>query len=347
MPSSLDAYLGSYAGTDPQRVAVADTLRQLAGAAVKVRNTIIQGGSGENLGASREAANAGGDIQKELDVVADRVFLEAARASSIAFYGSEEQDEAVALKADGLLAIAIDPLDGSSNIETNVSIGTIFSILPVDAEHRSNPASVFLQPGSRQLGAGFFIYGPQLLLVMSVGNGTHVFSFSPSFGGFVELRSSLSIAEKASEFAINASNYRHWDPAIRLYIDDCLAGAEGPRERDFNMRWIASMVADAYRIFVRGGIFLYPGDGRKGYAKGRLRLVYEANPIAYCVEQAGGGATDGLNRILDIVPDGLHARTPLVFGSKREVERVGRYVTDPAAIGERSPLFGKRSLFRA
>jgi len=346
MPSSLDAYLQSAAGADPTRKKVAETVRQLAVAAVKLRNTIINGG-GDNLGSSREATNAGGDVQKELDVVADRLFMDAAKASAIAFYGSEEQDEPVTLDPAGTLALAIDPLDGSSNIDTNVSVGTIFSILPATDEHRADPASVFQQPGSRQLGAGFFIYGPQLLLVLSLGNGTSVFIFSPGSSGFVELKGAVEIPDRTSEFAINASNYRHWDPQIRNYIDDCLAGAEGPREREFNMRWIASMVADGYRILVRGGIFLYPGDARKGYAKGRLRLVYEANPVAFCVENAGGQATDGINRILDIVPEGLHARTPLVFGSRREVERVGRYIADPAALSERSPLFGKRSLFRA
>ena len=345
MASSLDAHLSSEYGSDPLKREVAETIRNLAGAAVKLRNKIIAGGEG--LGQARGGTNAGGDVQKELDVVADKIFMEAAEASPLAFFGSEEQDDAVALKPDARLAMAIDPLDGSSNIETNVSIGTIFSILPVDEEHRNDPSTVFRQKGSRQLGAGFFIYGPQLLLVMSMGNGTHVFIFSPSFGGFVELATSISIADKAGEFAINASNYRHWDQPIRSYIDDLLAGSEGPRERDFNMRWIASMVADAYRILLRGGIFLYPGDGRKGYAKGRLRLVYEANPVAFCVENAGGRATDGTTPILDIVPEGLHDRTPVVFGSRREVERVARYIADPAALAERSPLFGKRSLFRA
>ncbi len=344
MASSLDAHLGSEAGNDPIKREVADTIRHLAAASVKLRNKILAGGDG--LGQAKGGTNAGGDVQKELDVVADKIFMEAARASPLAFFGSEEQDDAVALKPDARLAMAIDPLDGSSNIETNVSIGTIFSIMPVDDEHRENPATVFRQKGSRQLGAGFFIYGPQLLLVMSMGNGTHVFIFSPSFGGFVALATSISIADKAGEFAINASNYRHWDQPIRSYIDDLLAGSEGPRERDFNMRWVGSMVADCYRILLRGGIFLYPGDGRKGYAKGRLRLMYEANPVAFCIENAGGAATDGTTPILEIEPEGLHDRTPLVFGSKREVERVARYIADPTSLAERSPLFGKRSLFR-
>ena len=347
MPSSLDAYLKSQAGSDPLRRQVADTLGHLCAAAVKVRNTIVGGGAGDHLGSSKNETNAGGDVQKELDVLADRVFMNAAKAAPVAFFGSEEQDAVQALDPDGTLALAIDPLDGSSNIDTDVSIGTIFSILPVEDAHRKAPESVFLQPGSRQLCAGFFIYGPQLLLVLTVGNGTQVFIFSPGFGGFVELSGAVSIAERTSEFAINASNYRHWEPQIRSYIDDCLAGEEGPRERDFNMRWIGSLVADCYRILVRGGVFLYPGDARKGYAKGRLRLLYEAAPVAFCIEQAGGLATDGKTRILDIVPEGLHARTPLVFGSRREVERIARYVAEPSDLSERSPLFGRRSLFRA
>ncbi|NDW03526.1 class 1 fructose-bisphosphatase [Jiella pacifica] len=344
MASSLDAHLESQCGNDPLKRQVATTIRNLAAAAVKLRNKITAGGEG--LGQARGGTNAGGDVQKELDVVADKIFMEAAEASPLAFFGSEEQDEAVLMKPDAGLAMAIDPLDGSSNIETDVTIGTIFSVLPVEEEHRNDPATVFRQKGSRQLAAGFFVYGPQLLLVMSMGNGTHVFIFSPSFGGFVELSAAIAIADKANEFAINASNYRHWDQPIRSYIDDLLAGGEGPRERDFNMRWVGSLVADCYRILLRGGIFLYPGDGRKGYAKGRLRLVYEANPVAFCVENAGGKATDGTTPILDIVPEGLHDRTPLVFGSKREVERVARYILDPSALAERSPLFGKRSLFR-
>ena len=347
MTASLDAFLGSQCGTDAQGQRLADTIRHLSAAAVKVRNTIIEGGIGTDLGGKREATNAGGDVQKELDVLADRVFEEAARASGIAFFGSEEQDAPIPMAADGDLAIAIDPLDGSSNIDTNVSIGTIFSILPVEDAHRAEPKTVFMQPGNRQKAAGFFVYGPQLLLVLTVGNGTHVFLFSPKFGGFVEMTASVAIAEKTQEFAINASNYRHWDRQMRSYIDDCLAGEEGPREKNFNMRWIGSLVADCYRILTRGGGFLYPGDQRKGYAKGRLRLVYEANPVAMVVEQAGGSATDGVTRILDLVPDDLHARTGLVFGSKREVERVGRYMVDPSAMAERSPLFSKRSLFRA
>ena len=204
-----------------------------------------------------------------------------------------------------------------------------------------------MQAGTVQIGAGFFIYGPQLALVLSLGSGTHVFVLSTRLGTFVQAYESRMIAPRTQEFAINTANYRHWDEAVRLYVDDCLEGADGPRGKDFNMRWIASLVADCYRILMRGGVFLYPGDQRKGYRQGRLRLVYEANPIAYLVEQAAGAASDTVNRILEIQPESLHQRVPMVFGSEREVARIARYHTAPSSIGERSPLFGNRGLFRA
>jgi fructose-1,6-bisphosphatase I len=204
-----------------------------------------------------------------------------------------------------------------------------------------------LQAGVSILGAGFFIYGPQLALVLSLGSGTHVFVHSTRLGTFVQAYESRIIPQKTQEFAINAANYRHWDEAVRLYVDDCLEGAEGPREKDFNMRWIASLVAECYRILMRGGVFLYPGDQRRGYSQGRLRLVYEANPIAYLIEQAAGAATDAITRILEIEPESLHQRVPVVFGSAREVARIARYHTEPSAIGERAPLFSRRGLFRA
>ncbi|RFC64423.1 class 1 fructose-bisphosphatase [Fulvimarina endophytica] len=345
MPSSLDAYLTSALEGAASGRPIADAIRHLCTAAVKVRNTIIEGGTSGDLGGQRGETNSDGDIQKELDVLADKAFLKAAKDSGFAFFGSEEQEGPVRLSEDGDLAIAIDPLDGSSNISTNVSIGTIFSILPVSAEQKANPDTVFRQKGANQLAAGFFTYGPQLHLVLTVGDGTHVFLFSPKFGGFVEQTASVSIEPRAKEFSANMSNYRHWDTHIRNYIDDLLAGAEGPREREFGMRYVGSLVADAYRILTRGGVFLYPGDERKGYQKGRLRLMYEANPVAMLVEQAGGAASDGTRRILDIEPESLHERVPFVFGSKREVERIARYIADSDALAERSPLFGKRSLF--
>ncbi len=337
--STLDAYLNSQSeGLGP----VVETVRALAAAATATRALIAQS-SASVMGAAAGSLNADGDFQRFLDVSADEAFLGAARQAGVRHYCSEEIDGAVDLNGSSDLALAIDPLDGSSNIDTNVSIGTIFSILPALP---GSPAESFLQPGRKQLAAGFFIYGPQLALALTLGGGTRIFVHSPRLGTFVEtLRP--AIAEKTEEFAINASNYRHWDEPVRLYVDDCLKGTNGPREKDFNMRWIASLVADAYRILIRGGVFLYPGDSRRGYANGRLRLVYEANPIAMIIEQAGGAATDGTASILDLVPASLHQRTPLVFGAAREVARIARYHTEPSIIAERSPLFGHRGLFRA
>lgn len=344
---SLLAFLRSGSFTQkPHSEAVSATIGALAKAALEVRKLTTQGALNAGFAASRGSENSDGDIQKDLDVVADGIFLQAVREVPVALYGSEENTGAILIDPAKPLALAIDPLDGSSNIETNVSIGTIFSILPVTGDPKSDPERSFLQPGATQLAAGFFIYGPQLALVLTVGTGTRIFIHSSKFGDFIEAYDCVSIPRHASEFAINVSNYRHWEEPIRLYVDDCFAGSEGPREKDFNMRWIASLVADCYRILIRGGVFLYPADKRKGYASGRIRLIYEANPIAFLVEQADGAATDSVNRILDIEPTSLHQRIPLVFGSKSKVERVARYHVDPEMISERSPLFGNRGLFR-
>jgi fructose-1,6-bisphosphatase I len=349
MPAAtLDAFLNSYLGDQPdeRRSAVVAIIRQFTQAATKVRNAINQGALGAAFAGAR-GANADGDVQKDLDVFADDIFLDAMRRAPVALYASEELEQPVLLDRQAPVAVAIDPLDGSSNIDTNVSVGTIFSLLPATGAPDADPAASFLQPGANMLGAGFFIYGPQLALVLSLGSGTHVFVHSTRLGTFVQAYESRIIPARTQEFAINAANYRHWDEAVRLYVDDCLEGAEGPREKDFNMRWIASLVAECYRILMRGGVFLYPGDQRRGYSQGRLRLVYEANPIAYLVEQAAGAATDAITRILEIEPESLHQRVPVVFGSAREVARIARYHTEPSAIGERAPLFSRRGLFRA
>lgn len=344
---SLLAFLRSGSFTQkPHSEAVSATIGALAKAALEVRKLTTQGALNAGFAASRGSSNTDGDIQKDLDVVADGIFLQAIREVPVALYGSEENTGAILIDPAKPLALAIDPLDGSSNIETNVSIGTIFSILPVTGDPKSDPEQAFLQPGTAQLAAGFFIYGPQLALVLTVGTGTRIFIHSSKYGDFIEAYDCVSIPNNASEFAINVSNYRHWEEPIRLYVDDCFAGSEGPREKDFNMRWIASLVADCYRILIRGGVFLYPADKRKGYGSGRIRLVYEANPIAFLVEQADGAATDSVHRILDIQPTSLHQRIPLIFGSKSKVERIARYHVDPEMISERSPLFGNRGLFR-
>ncbi|MCA0942543.1 class 1 fructose-bisphosphatase [Salipiger pacificus] len=285
--------------------------------------------------------NAGGDAQKALDVLADEAFAEAIRGTGVRWYASEERDAPVLLDPEGTLALAIDPLDGSSNIETNVSIGTIFSLRAA----RETGAESFLRPGHEQLAAGYVIYGPQVMLMLSFGASLQHHILDPRTGLFILLSDAVTVEGGSTEFAINASNYRHWSKPIRAYIDDCLAGAEGPRACNFNMRWIASLVAETHRILMRGGLFLYPSDARPGYEAGRLRMVYECAPIALLIEAAQGRATDGTTRILDLIPESLHARTPFVFGSAGKVDHVAAYHDLPDQ--EVSALFGNRGLFRA
>jgi fructose-1,6-bisphosphatase I len=241
----------------------------------------------------------------------------------------------------GRLALAIDPLDGSSNIDVNVSIGTIFSIY--DAAESAGVS--FLRPVQEQRAAGYVICGPQVAMLLTWGQGVLHFILDPETGQFVLVNKALTIPGQSSEFAINASNYRHWVAPVRAYIDDCLAGEAGPRAKNFNMRWVASLVAETHRILTRGGIFLYPSDSRDGYQNGRLRMLYECAPIAFLVEQAGGRATDGSDPILKKTVTDLHGRTPFVFGSPTKVDRVTAYHDLPTT--EVSALFGTRGLFRA
>jgi fructose-1,6-bisphosphatase I len=345
---TLDAFLNSRGlGADVIGSDVVEVVRELAAASIKIRSVVNQGAIGAAFAGSHAGSKADRAAHGDLDAHADTIFIEAMRSVAVAFYSSEGLEGPIILDAKARLAVAIDALDGSSNMETNSSIATIFSILPVDHIGGSEPQKAFLQPGRKQLASGFFIYGPQLALVLTFGSGTHVFVFSARLGAYVQAYDSHLIPPRAHEFAIDGSNYRHWHESVRLYIDDCLRGAEGPRERDFSMRWTASLVADTYRILVRGGVFLHPADIRQGRSCGHLRLVHEANPIAMVVEQAGGSATDTVNDILDIIPQSLDQKTPLIFGSSREVARIARYHTDPSMIAERAPLFGTRGLFRA
>lgn len=338
--ATLDAHLGSYASGGELPEAVALLIHHLATAACTLNRVIEDGLAGVDKlkGANR---NASGDAQHALDVHADQLFMDAALKAQVAFYASEEQQDVETLYPEGRLALAVDPLDGSSNVDINMSIGTIFSVLPALDDKQAS----FLQKGSMQLAAGIFIYGPQLALILTLGQGTSIFTFSRHLGTFVETRVDLNVPPKTTNFAINMSNYRHWDDTVRAYVDDCIKGAEGARGADYNMRWVASMVADVYRILIKGGIYLYPGDARRGYAQGRLRLVYEANPVAMLIEHAGGCAIDGHNRILDLTPENIHEHVPLVFGSAYEVSKAARYFAAPAEIGLRHPLFSARSLF--
>ena len=299
------------------RKSAAGAVAALATVAVELSTLIRNAESTAQLGAARGSANADGDAQKKLDVLADEMILSAlSDCVGVAAYLSEERDDAVTLHDGGDIIVASDPLDGSTNIDTNVSIGTIFSILPAAGGH--------LQPGRNQLASGIFVYGPQTTLLVTFGDGVYAFQLAED-GLFHNMDWRVQIPPKTSEFSINASNSRHWTAPVSRYINDCLAGVAGPRQRDFNMRWVGSLVADSWRIFRRGGIFLYPADARKGYETGRLRLVYEASPMAMLVKQAVGRASDGQQDILDIIPTSLHQRVPLVFGSANEVDEFISY----------------------
>jgi len=282
---------------------------------------------------SADSENVQGEVQKKLDIIANEVLIEANEwGGHLAAMASEEMEGIYVVPnrfPQGEYLLLVDPLDGSSNIDVNVSIGTIFSVLrtPNDDPHIIEPVNEadFLQPGQQQVAAGYCIYGPQTTLVLTVGDGVAMFTLDREQGSFVLTRENIHIPEDTQEFAINMSNMRHWDAPVKRYIDECLAGKDGPRAKDFNMRWIASMVADVHRILMRGGIFLYPWDNREPEKPGKLRLMYEANPMSWLVEQAGGAATNGRQRILELQPTQLHERVSVILGTKNEVERVTRY----------------------
>jgi fructose-1,6-bisphosphatase I len=323
---TLTAALEAIGADAPSPVrAAARAVLALAGAAAELAEIIATPSLDGSLGAKTGGDNSDGDQQRKLDLVAEDLCREALRGAGVGPYLSEEIEAPTTLDPAGAVAVAIDPLDGSSNIDVNGVIGTIFSILPAPPGAGEDPALAFTRSGRAQLGAGFFVYGPQTSLVVSLGAGVDVFILDRARGAFRLVETGVRIPRDGSDFAINASNSRHWREPVRRYIDDCLSGREGARGRDFNMRWAASLVADAFRVFTRGGVFLYPSDARKGYDQGRLRLLYEASPIAFLAEQAGGAAIDGAGDILDIVPSRPHARAPLIMGSAEEVETVRRH----------------------
>ena len=340
----LEDHLASWAKDRADRVAIAATVGAIGKACAAIADIVANGDLEGDLAATR-GDGGGGDVQKELDVRTNDILIEALRAAPVAAVASEELDRPVALNPGKPMIVALDPLDGSSNIETNVSVGTIFSIMPAPAVS-ADAAEAFLRPGRDQVAAGYVIYGPQTNLVLTVGEGVDIFTLDHRSGAFLLTKRGVKVPTKTKEFAINASNYRHWDTPVRVWFNDCLAGTDGCRGEDFNMRWIASMVAETHRILMRGGVYVYPGDSRSGYRAGRLRLVYEGSPIGMLMEQAGGLASTGRARILDCVPTTLHARVPLLFGSREEIERLQRYHADPRPLGEQSPLFSSRGLFR-
>lgn len=301
--------------------AVADTVLRIAGAATAVADLLALGPLAGALGAAVDGAHEAGDDQKHLDVLADRLFHDAVAAAPVAHLASEERADVETLSPGAPLAVAIDPLDGSSNIDIDAPVGAIFSVL----EAASTPEASFLRPGSDQLAAGYFVFGPMTALMLTTGRGVDLFVLDRGAGVFRLARAGVRVPVEAREFAINASNRRHWAPGLQAWFEACLAGRDGPLGADHNTRWVASLVAEAFRIFTRGGVYLYPEDKRRGYEAGRLRLLYEAAPISFLTEQAGGRASDGIARILDRAPATLHERTPFVFGSAAMVEAVERY----------------------
>ncbi|MFA7268439.1 MAG: class 1 fructose-bisphosphatase [Sterolibacterium sp.] len=298
--------------------------------------------------------NVQGEVQKKLDVISNQVMLQENQWSGhLAGMVSEEMEEVYPVSNPhrrGKYLLVFDPLDGSSNIDVNLTVGTIFSILRAPNPGETAKLADFLQPGTQQVCAGFALYGPSTMLVLTTGNGVDGFTLDREIGSFMLTHPQMRIPQDTQEFAINASNERFWEPPVKRYVAECLAGSTGPRGKDFNMRWIASLVAETFRILTRGGIFMYPRDNKDPAKPGRLRLLYEANPISFIVEQAGGASSTGRERIMALQPDSLHQRVPLIFGSKNEVAQVARYhddyVSGRDANSFDSPLFATRSLFR-
>jgi fructose-1,6-bisphosphatase I/sedoheptulose-1,7-bisphosphatase len=310
--------------------------------------------SGLPPGTSGAGVNVHGEVQKPLDLISNDIFLHMNEWNGqLSGMASEEMPEPRPVPhahTRGKYLLVFDPLDGSSNIDVNVAVGSIFSILRAPQDVVESGRDVveddFLQPGAAQVAAGYAIYGPGTMLVLTVGNGVSGFTLDPNLGEFVLTHPDLQVPQDTREFAINASNHRFWEPPVRRYVDECLAGRAGVRGKDFNSRWIASLVAEAHRILMRGGVFLYPRDTREPEKGGRLRLLHEANPIGFVMEQAGGRASTGRQPMLGVKPTALHQRVGLVFGSRHEVERIERYHHEPVARDGENPLFAERSLFR-
>ena len=303
-------------------------LEVVARACKSISQAVNKGALGGVLGTAG-SENVQGEVQKKLDIIANEVLIEANEwGGHLAAMASEEMDGIYVVPnryPKGEYLLLFDPLDGSSNIDVNVSIGTIFSVLKKPEGDAGVEEADFLQSGNRQVAAGYCVYGPQTTLVLTVGDGVAMFTLDREQGSFVLTEENVQIPPDTQEFAINMSNMRHWDEPVKRYIDECLQGKEGVRGKNFNMRWIASMVADVHRILTRGGIFMYPWDKREPEKAGKLRLMYEANPMSWLIEQAGGASTNGKQRIMDLQPTKLHERVSVVLGSKNEVERVTAY----------------------
>jgi fructose-1,6-bisphosphatase I len=339
---TLDAHLASTIPSLPQGNALATVISRLASAAVELAE-LIAAGPLAGIDGAHNGTNAGGDAQIDVDIAANALMCAALREAPVAAIVSEETELPDILDSEAELCVAIDPLDGSANLANNISTGTIFSIRP-----RSRDAlSSFFEPGTTQRAAGFFIYGPQTTLVLALNNSVEIFILDRKKGSFVLIRRNVRIPAHTAEFAINMSNRRHWNGAVQAYINQCLLGAAGEHGEDFNMRWIGSLVAETFRILVRGGVFLYPADSRRGYREGRLRLLYEAHPIALIMEWAGGAASTGRDRILDLCARMPHQRTPLIMGSVPAVRDldIRHQGLQPLFESSDAPLFARRGLF--
>jgi fructose-1,6-bisphosphatase I len=306
-------------------------LNDILTACKKISCAVNRGGLIGVLG-SADTENVQGETQKKLDVISNDVMVNALEwTGHLAGMASEEMDDPLSIPESyprGKYLILFDPLDGSSNIDVNLSVGTIFSILRCPPGVDNPGVEDFLQPGSKQVCAGYALYGPSTMLVLTTGHGVNGFTLDRGIGEFILTHPDMQVPAATREFAINMSNRRFWNAAITRYVDECLQGREGPRGDNFNMRWVASMVAEVHRILTRGGIFMYPSDSRPGAENGKLRLMYEANPMSFIIEQAGGAGHTGHERILDVGPEGLHQRVPVILGSREEVERVVSYHND-------------------
>ena len=327
-PPSLARYLHQEQNAGHLSPQLCQLLLQISQACIRISIAIGKGALAEIFG-DAGTENTLGEKQKKLDLISHRILLEdTAWSGALAGCASEEMAHAYPIPQTcphGDFLLVFDPLDGSSNIDINISVGTIFSILPRNTHHTKLEDSDFLQPGRRQIAAGYVMYGPSTMLVLTIGHGTHGFTLQRDEGSFMLTHPNLHIPTETQEFAVNASNQRHWEPAMQHYVSDLLQGKQGPRSKNFNMRWTASMVAEVHRILMRGGLFSYPWDARHPDRPGHLRLMYEANPMAMLIEQAGGQATTGHARILDIQPKALHQRIPVFLGSYAEVDMAMHY----------------------
>ena len=314
--------LANYLNAHASNPALNDVITTVTDVGKTISQLLRKGALADILGEAGNQ-NVQGEDQKKLDVLANDLLLDAlAKNSHCAGVASEELDDATPANADGSLLVLFDPLDGSSNIDINMAVGTIFSILPYQRQGQTSENSDFLQAGNQQLAAGYLLYGTSTVLALTITDNVVMFSLDPDTNDYVLIEENVTIDADTSEYAINASNYRYWRAPMQQYIDELIAGKTGVRGRDFNTRWVAAMVGDVHRILCRGGLFTYPFDTKDANKAGKLRLMYEANPMSLLIERAGGAATDAVNRILDIAPTDIHQRVPVVLGSRNEVEYV-------------------------